>query len=284
MIKKTAKIIFSISVICLHLFVYPSYIYAQHRVVSISPHITEILFAIGLDEEIVGVTNYCVYPPEARMKGKIGGYIDPNLEKIVSLKPDMVLFDKTIIPAEFPERLSDFNIRCIAVETRSVEDIYVTIEEIGVVTGRESEAKDLVESIKEGLGLITSRVKEEERKRVAIIYGNEPIFIAGKRSFADELISFSGGINIAKSSLAEYPRYSIEEIVVADPEVIIDASMGTDISEDSLIKVRERWEKWSSISAVRNNKIYIIDVSLITVPGPRIVETIRKLNSLIESK
>lgn len=241
------------------------------RLVSLAPSNTEILFALGLGDRVVGVTKYCDYPPEATQKEKVGGFSDPNIEKVVSLSPDVV-FATTMHREQIPE-LERLGIPIVVLHAATLDGVIENIMLVGETTGRLGEARNLAEKIRERRDRIGDRLKgipEEKRPRVYYEVFSEPIMSAGPNTLIHNLITLAGGRNIAADANTDYPQYSLEVLVKKDPQVIIVPDVhGTDAT--TIEKIRTR-PGWGNISAIREGRVYVIDDDLITIPGPRAVE------------
>ncbi|MFQ5868181.1 MAG: ABC transporter substrate-binding protein [bacterium] len=238
------------------------------RIVSLDPSITEILFALGLNSEVVGVTNYCDYPEQARSKSKVGGYIDPNIEAIALLEPNLVV---TTLKADTPrliQQLENFGIRVFVLDPKRIEDIFENISSLAKLTSREERARELLGNLKQRLHEVKTKVDGISRPGVFLEMGADPLISVGPGSFANDLIQIAGGRNVAGQSSSRYPRYTLEEILLADPEVIIICSMTPD---DPCLAQKRWWQRWTNMSAVRNRRIYIVEANLITRPGPRMI-------------
>jgi len=238
------------------------------RFISVAPSVTEILFALGLGEKVVGVSTYCNYPPEALKKEKVGGYITPSLEKIIALRPDLVIGTADGNLKSFVNKLSGLGIPVYISNPRSVPGVITSIRHIGEVTFSQSAAQKVVDSMKRKMETIREKVQGRRRPRVLHVLAYDPLISSGKGTFVDDLIRFVGGINIAEGSQGKHPRFSMEEVIAQDPEVIILSSMK---SKDPLTDQRQWWDRWKEISAVRFGRIYAIDSDLILRPSPRIV-------------
>ncbi|MBI5193569.1 MAG: cobalamin-binding protein [Nitrospirae bacterium] len=253
------------------------------RIISLAPSITEILFFLGLGDKVTAVTDYCDFPEEARHKTKIGWIISPDIEKIISLKPDIVFATAEGNRSDIVDTLERINIRVYVLDPHKVEDVLHEIVSIGEITGRVKTAKKKVDELSTRIKTIKKKVnikhKENERFpiknlgndkiRVLYLVSTDPIVSAGPGSFIHDIIEYAGGENILAQSPVRYPRVEMEEIMLRDPEVII-------VSDDSP-DIRNSWKmRWGSISAVKNNRIYTIDPDIISRPGPRIVEGIEE--------
>lgn len=253
------------------------------RIVSTAPSITETLFALGLGPRVVGVTEFCDFPAEARRKPKIGTFLEPNFERILAQRPDLVLVVRN--PVQLAERLSQLGLRTVEVPQDTVAEILASIREIGRLAGVEPRARALAASIERELGQVRQRAARLPRKKVLFLLGRSPGSLqamvgAGPGTFLDELIQTAGGVNVLAGSPMAYPRVSVEQILAADPDVILD--MGDFAHQDgkSLLppeKFRAMWAPYSSIKAVRENRVLQIANEAVIRPGPRVAEAARLL-------
>lgn len=245
------------------------------RIVSLTPSNTEILFALGLGDRVVGVTTYCDYPEEANEKTKIGD-LQGNVEEIVALEPDLVV-SKAILNDDVVSKLRNLNIPVLCVNPESLDGVYRAIELISKVTGTESSGDKLSSEMKERIEAVEQKVAsipEAERLKVFIEVGNEPLYTAGTKSSVDELLSLAGGINIA-GDVEGYQMYSLESVVKNNPDAIL-ALDSYYVDVEAEIKKRSGWD---TIKAVQEDNLIIDLDNLLNRPGPRsadAVETIAK--------
>lgn len=255
------------------------------RIVSHVPGITETLFALGLGERVVGVSDYCDYPEEAKLKSKVGNYFNPSIESIVALNPDLVLTDghsQNIIQLDELEP----PITYVVIDPRDIDGIFKDIELLGKITGREKEAKKLIEDMQNRMLGVSARVKDAPRVRVFYTFAvtdlNNP-WTAGPGSFVDWLITTAGGENIVAQAQGAWLQYSIEQAVSSDPEVIIvDTSHGSAIVSLEELKAQLKGHPaWREITAVKRDRICPIDGDLLNRPGPRIVQGLEEMATII---
>jgi iron complex transport system substrate-binding protein len=244
------------------------------RIVSVAPNVTEILFALGLEDRLVGVSIYCQYPPEAMKKEKIGGYINPSLEKIVALRPDLVIGIAEGDLRTFVDKLAGLKVPVYITNPRDALEVLTSIGKIGEVTFAREAASRIVRSMEERIRKVQDKVRGRPRPRVLHILDFNPLISAGKGTFVDDLIRLAGGRNVAETATGKYPRFSMEEVLVQDPEVILLASMK---SQDPLVKQRRWWERWKTISAVKQGRIYVLDSDLIHRPSPRMADGLEQV-------
>jgi len=246
------------------------------RYISLAPSTTEILFALGLDNEIVGVSSYCNYPEKAKAKESIGDFSNPNIEKIVSLRPDCI-FCTGLEQAPVVDKLKKLNLNVYVSDPKNTKELFETILDIGKLTNREYTAQILVKKIELELEETSDKVgliALDQRKKVFIEIWHDPLTTAGQGSFIDEIITFSGGINIAKDTKRPYSIFSTEEVIRRDPDCIILAYMG----QDKSVKALEQRFGWNNIKAVKNKRVFSdIDQNIILRPGPRIGKAAKEI-------
>ena len=249
------------------------------RIVSHVPSITEMLFSLGLGERIVGVSDYCDYPEEAKLKPKVGNYFDPSIENIVALNPELVLTDGH---SESIKQLDNLGITYLVIDPKDIDSILKDIELLGKATGIEGRAEKLIKDMKNNISEVLNRVKDSPSVRVLYIIDatdlNNP-WTAGPGSFIDSLINMAGGENIAAKAPSAWVQFSIEEIVSSDPEIIIlPAKHGTAFTSPELLKTHPAWRE---ITAVKQDRICIIDGDLVERTGPRIVQGLEEMAKII---
>lgn len=248
----------------------------KQRIISLTPATTEILFALNLNEEIIGVTTWCNYPPEAANKEKVGSFSQPDIEKILLLKPD-IIFAAGLEQASVVERLRQLKLEVYVCDPSSMNELFESIAKIGKSVQREKEARDLVGRIKTKIGYISTKVRhipEEERPMVFIEIWHDPLMTIGRNSFVNELISMAGGVNIAQDVPRAYSYFSSEQVIRRNPDCIILAYMGV---YETLNRVKTRLG-WGEISAVKNNRIYNdINPDIFLRAGPRLAEGLEEI-------
>jgi len=233
------------------------------------PSITETLFALGLSNEVVGVTENCNYPPAAKQKEKVGRFVI-NLEKVVSLKPDLVILLEDAQRSDI-QKLKKFGLPVLTVNPRTIPDIMVTIKELGLKTGKVIQAYRLVESMQDRIMKAKTSYRTFQRVPVFVMVGYRPLVSAGGQSFINDIVENAGGNNIAKDSKSPYPQYSFEQLIELDPTTIIILK-GT-IKKEELLKDR----RWGELQAVINDRILFIDPDIVSRPGPRVADAIEEI-------
>jgi len=235
------------------------------RIISLAPSNTEILFALGLGDKVVGVTDWCDYPPEALEKEKVMGYSTPNIEKIIALNPDLILVAYGT-PMEVINTMVGLGLTVFGIKTTDLDDLLNDIRRIGEITDKEVEAQALTSEMASEVEAITDVTSElENRPRVFYIVWNDPLWTAGSETFIHELIEKGGGVNIC-GNLTGYPTISIEEVIARNPEVIITSSW------PGVYEWAMNETALNATDARQYNRVFVCDDNLVQRPGPRLVE------------
>ena len=250
------------------------------RIISLAPSNTEILFALGLGDRIAGVTSYCNYPPEATTKPSIGDYNTPNIEEIIAREPDLVL--ATEVHETTIAQLESRGITVVGLSPKNIDETLTTITLVGKITGQENEAASLVADMQKRIKAVTDKtdkLTEAQKPRVFYIIWHDPIWTVGSGTLHDELIQMAGGINIAHD-LAGYIDISLEDVIMANPQVII-AGVGMGSGEDLPLQFVQTESRLQDVDARQNDRIYGVDMDIIGRPGPRIVDALEELLKII---
>ena len=251
-----------------------SFPFPPKRIVSLAPNITEILYSLGLDEEIVGVSNHCNFPEKAKRKVRVGSYISLDFEKITSLNPDLIIATGAGNTREMVGRLGKLGFQTYVIFPKNFDDILQSIIHIGQVVNRDREASGIIEGMRRRSQRVIELTKNLPRPKVFVQIGDAPIVTVGKGSFADDLLRLAGGENIAGKEKEVYPRFGMEEILKRSPEVIVISSMNP---KGDYQKILQEWTRWKTIPAVKNGHIYLIDSDLLDRPSPRIIDGLEEL-------
>jgi iron complex transport system substrate-binding protein len=251
---------------------------APQRIVSAAPAITETLFALGLGDRVVGVTNHCRFPEEAKKKPKIGGYLRPSLETIVALRPDMVIAERA--PSNLATQLAGLKISVVEVDFKTLPDILASIQKIAEAAGIPDRGLALRNSIARQMDQIRNRVKSSQRVKMMFVVGRTPgtltgIIVVGGASYLSEIIAIAGGVNSFADSTAAYPKVTLEEVLARDPDVILDrADMGDQAAATEAQKraVINLWRTYPMLKAVKRDRVVFGISDIFFVPGPRIVD------------
>ncbi len=244
------------------------------RVVSLAPSLTEIVFALGRGDWLVGVTDFCDYPPEARSKPKIGGSMTPDLERVVGLRPDLVLATAEGNPRDTVAQLTRLRIPVFAVKPDGYAGVLASLEAVGRAVQAEAAATTLVRDIQRRMAAVANAVADRPHPRVLYLVWTDPLIAAGPLTYIHDLIEMAGGANVVRERSVPYPRLGWEEIVRAAPEVILVASHreGSDHRP-----VGQAWKEWQSVPAVRTGRVLAVPGDTIHRPGPRVVEGVERL-------
>jgi iron complex transport system substrate-binding protein len=248
------------------------------RVVSLAPNITEILFAVGAGEKVVGVSGFSDYPKAARSLPKVGTYIKPNLERIVELSPDLVIATADGEKEKEMQKLQVLGIPVYVINPTDIPGIITTVREIGVLVSEEEGAEKLARGMETRIDDVRARVGGLKRVKVLLTLSMEPIITMSSGTFQDDLINIAGGVNIASGERVRYPRFSMEEIIVRAPEVIVITTMSPGGADGGAVKV---WSRFKAIPAVAMGRIYTIDSDIVDRPSPRIVDGLCELARLL---
>ena len=248
------------------------------RIISLSPPITESLYDLGVGDKVVGVTVFCQYPGQVKTKEKIGTILEPNIEKIALLSPDLVLGTMEGNRRQTIEKLRSLGIRVhVFKQSQSFQDIYSNFIELGIIVGKEKKATQIVSGIKEKIGLISDKLKDTNPVSVFWEVGARPLVTVNRDTAAGDFIKLSKGINIFAEAKLRYPRVSREEIVRIDPDVIILVTMG-DVTKEE----KKFWRGFSDLSAVKSKRIYTVEPYLVCSPTPlKLAEGIRVVAGLL---
>ena len=237
------------------------------RIVSLAPAITEILYAIGAGDRVVGVTNYCNYPEEAAKRDKIGDFAIVDFEKIVALEPDLVIATRDGNPRETVEKIQSLGIATLVIDSGSFDQTLEAIKAVGKAVGKHEKANSLSDSLKKQWDETGKKHAEGPRPKVLLLVGVNPLVASGRGSLGDDLVGQAGGKNIFADSGKAYVQTDYETIISLAPDVILQCAMGSETSQ----QVRDRWNRWSSIPAVKNGRIHVLNPDLVNRPGPRSV-------------
>lgn len=256
------------------------------RIISFAPSITEILFELGLGNKVVGVTRYCDYPDEVKTLPKIGGFMDPNYEAIVALKPDMVILLASHKDAIV--KLGKFNIATLPLKHETIDDIHQSINRTASACGVPESASRLLNNIDRRSAIIKKAVRNRKRPRVMICIGRDTrsanmsgLYIAGRNNFYDEVIAICGGVNAYSDTIIPYPQLSAEGIISLNPDVIIDLADHNNSDTRNRSRVIKQWSGLPSVEAVKNRRIYFIKGTYALHPGPRYIQLIEELAPLL---
>ena len=257
------------------------------RIVSMSPAATEALFALGLGDRVIGVTQYCDYPPEALSKPRVATLLDINLETLLSLSPDLVVL--VDLNESLKERIERLGVRTFTLWHRSLGELCDSIEGLGATCGVPDQGRELADSLRGAMREARERTKGLSRPRVAVAVDRDvtdptirSIYIAGRASVYDEMIRLAGGANAFETEGVTYPRLSAEGFLGMDPDVIIDL-VGDHSFQKGLISedIRAQWRSLPELRAFQGGRIYIRFGNDALHPGPRLLAILRQFVAFI---
>ncbi len=274
------------------------------RVVSLAPNLTEIVFLLGRQDRLVGVTRFCNFPPEASRLPRVGGIIDPDVERIVAARPDLVLCTTDGNPKDRVKVLEEMGIPCFAAAPQDLAGVFRTIETVGVLLGVPERGRKEAASLRARAARIaiagrggqgplpaargfaaprhpelrgTRPSVDSPVPRVLFAVSTSPVIAAGTGTFLDELVRTAGGENAAASFSGRYPRLSVEDLVVAAPDVVFIASMA------GVERFSPDVTRWTEVPAFRDGAVVTLDGDLVTRPGPRAVEALEEVSRALSA-
>jgi ABC-type Fe3+-hydroxamate transport system substrate-binding protein len=248
------------------------------RIVSTAPSITELLYALGLGDRVVGVDRFSRYPAEALRKPKIGDYANPNLEAIAALRPDLVIIP--INPVKLADRLQILRLKVLEIDQESIAKVYDSFRTVGQATGAVERATKLTATVRGQLEAVRDRASRLKPTRMMFVVGRTPnrldgLIVVGQASYLNEVIGLAGGENVFHDAVASYPTVSLEEVLARNPDVIVDMGDMADtvgVTQEHKGAVTALWERMSSIAAVRQHRVHAVASDIYVVPGPRVVD------------
>jgi iron complex transport system substrate-binding protein len=246
------------------------------RIVSLVPSVTETLFALGIGDEVVGVSSYDDYPPAVTRLPRVGSFLTPNLEAIAALRPTIVMGRGISSNQRELHALRALGYETLMLEDDSLAQIEQSIRTLGKRMGRASQADEIVASIEANVSDVRARVHPYPQRRTLMLVGHQPIVAVGTGTYLDDLLKVAGADNIADAAAQQWPQLSIEYIVAMRPEVIIDGQMGTDPQSPS-----QYWNTYPTIPAVTNHRVVGYPEDPTLHPGPRVGGTLEMIAKLV---
>src|ERR1051326_2860599 len=243
------------------------------RIVSLVPSATEMIYALGGEDRLIGRTDFCDYPPAARAKTSVGGMINPSLEALVALKPDLVIATNAGNREETMKQLTRLRIPVYLVGADRLADVKEVARRLGVLTSRAAAVPPLLERIDRRVSAVRDAVKTHGRPRVLYVLWPEPLIVPGRSALVTELIDIAGGESITAADAEAYPRYSLEAAVAKAPEVIVLANHGTRSGPIAI----DRWKRLTSLPALKNGRIHSVEGNLMHRYGPRFLDGLDQL-------
>jgi len=238
-----------------------------NRIISLAPNLTEIVFAIGAGHRLVGRTSYCDFPPEAKAVAEVGDTLNPSLERVIALQPQVVLISTSSQLQVFTQQLRDQNIAVFVTDPRDLEGVFRTIDQIGLIVGHQQQAELLIQKLRDRTNAVEQAVKDKQPVRVFFQVSAQPLIAPGRDAFVTDLIRRAGGISVTADVATAWPRYSNESALAAKPEAIILTTGGSMGTGNSTVT-----EALTQSPAVLAGRVYKINDDHLMRPGPRAVE------------
>ncbi len=247
------------------------------RVVSLAPSVTEIVFALGAGDRLVGVSTYCDFPDAARAIDRVGTFLQPSLEVILAKRPDLVIAVPSPANRASVLKIEQLGARVRVVRADTVEEVFRAIATIGADLGLDDAATQLIANLRSELAQWRTRLADVEKRKVLMVVGRRPLIAAGAGTYQHELIEMAGGVNVAGDGGGAWPHLSMEVVLVAAPEVIIDTGMGGSDAAGG----QAFWSPFGSIPAVRDGRVVGAGHFDLLRPGPRMVQSLGVLVGMI---
>jgi iron complex transport system substrate-binding protein len=257
------------------------------RIVSTAPSITELLYALGVGDRVVGVDRFSRYPAEALRKPKIGDYGNPNLEAIAALRPDLVIIP--VNPIRLAERLRVLRLKVLEIDQETIAKLYDSFRIVGQATGTAAQAAKLEATVRTQLEAIRTRAAPLKHTRMMFVVGRTPnrldgLIVVGQASYLNEIIALAGGENVFRDAVAPYPGVSLEEVLARNPDVIVDMGEMADtvgVTEERKREVTSLWDRLSSVAAVKQHRVYAVASDIYVEPGPRVVDAAKAFLAML---
>ncbi|UCG50020.1 MAG: ABC transporter substrate-binding protein [Phycisphaerales bacterium] len=252
------------------------------RIVCMAPNLTEIAFALGLGDRVVGVSLESDYPPEANERAKVGTFWQPDIESVIAARPDLVITLGFEQQRTIADRLQRMGYNCLTLKIEKVPELYGAIEEIGAATGTGQQAEALVANIRARLERLSEIANKGEKVRVLWVVQREPLRVAGRETFIDEMIEMAGGRNAIGPTFHQYPPIGAEQVIACSPEVIIEPAMAQTELGPQRDTALEYWNRFENLPAVAGKRVYVIHGDLVSRLGPRLYEAVEAIARCIE--
>lgn len=251
------------------------------RIISLKPNITEILFELGAGARVVGVTTFCDYPKEAATLPKVADYTRPFTEKIISLKPDLIITSREESSRRSIEEIERLGMRVVIFPFKTIDETISSVRGIADLLGEPEKGKLLEEKMRDRADILKKQYASGKKKRILFVWGRKPLIAGGGGTYMDDLLPLVGAVNVVPKGSVAYPRWSLEKVIAADPDIIIDMSMGAYYpSPEEKRSAMEFWNRLDTVKAVQNKKIYFLHTKDFR-QSPRVFESMEKLGALI---
>lgn len=250
------------------------------RIISLVPNVTEMLFAIGAGPQVIAVSTYDVEPPEVRSLPTVGALVDPDTERIIALRPDLVITYGSQV--DLQTQLKTVSIPFFDYRHAGLDHIMVTMRALGARTGHVDQAEKVARSIQTAIDAIKARVAGKPRPRTLLVFGREPgslrnIYASGGRGFLHDMLDVAGGEDVLKDIDKESAQVSTEMILARRPDVILELNAANRLNDVDLKAVLDPWSALGSVPAVKNHRVVVLNGPGLTVPGPRVIDGIEKM-------
>lgn len=251
------------------------------RVISLAPSSTEIVYALGAGDLLVGADRYSDYPPAARRLDKVGGNLDPSLERVVALRPDVVLTAASANGQRLVDTLSRLGLPVYVSRATALDGVLDDVRRLGEVVGRAQAGAELAAGLRRRLDVVAERASKRPTVRVLVMVQSDPLIVAGPGSYLDDMLRIAGGVNVAADSKLPFPNYSVERVLAEAPEVVI---VGTEPDQDAAqtaVTLARLEARLTALPAVRAHRVHPVDGDLLFRPGPRVVDGTERLAALL---
>lgn len=259
---------------------------SYQRIITLSPSLTETVFALGLGDRVVAVTDYCDYPPQAQALPSVGSYTNTSLEAITRLQPDLVIMLNG--QQQRQQQLEQLGIKTLVLDNSTIADIKETIKTIANLTGKQKQATKLLNNIQDQIDYVRDKVHDVAPVRTLVgiaHYVNsdqlDTVYIAGQHDFYNELLELAGGVNVYTDTTVKVPSVSAEGIIRMNPDAIIDVFPEQKDHQSDMKQVIKQWQTLRSVNAVKQQRIYIIEHDYASIPGPRIFKLLPEMAQLL---
>lgn len=245
------------------------------RIISLAPNLTEILFALGLADKIVAVSNDSDYPHDAASIKKVGSFWQPDTEAIIASKPDLVIALWFQQQKAVADTLTRLRYQVLTLKIEKIEELLTAIEKIGATTACKQQAEQLVKNISNQLNDLRLMLVSTNRVKVLWVVQLEPLRVAGRSTFLNEIIEIAGGQNAIGPTLQKYPALSSEELLASAPQVIIQSAMAAESITKQQQDAQLYWSKWTTLPAVKNDRVFVVDSDVMLRLGPRLPQGVK---------
>jgi iron complex transport system substrate-binding protein len=245
------------------------------RIVSLVPALTEMLFAIGAGPQVVAVSSYDEFPPEVKSLPKVGALLDPDMERILALRPDLVVSYGS--QTNIQSQLARAKIRVFSYRHAGLNGVFNTLKELGEAVGRKAESERLSQEIRTGLDRIQARVRGRPRPRTLLVFERDPgslrgVYVSGGVGFLHDMLGIAGGVNVFADVARESVQPSVETLLTRAPEVILEVRAAGLLASADVTQAKHVWDALPSVPAVQRGRIHILAGEHLVVPGPRVVQ------------